>query len=59
MITRTWADVFIWFCDRSNPKTRMRHERVIRTKAMQFLNAKRLIETDDDDLLAALKMGAK
>jgi integrase len=58
MITRTWSDVFTRFCDRSNPKTRMRHERVIRTKAMQFLNSKRLIETTADDLFAALKMSA-
>ena len=57
MITRTWADVFERFCDRSNANTRMRHERVVRTKSMQFLKAKRLIETTADDLFAALKMG--
>jgi hypothetical protein len=49
LVTRTWADVMARFCNRSNPKTRMRHERVLRTEAMQFLNCKRLIETTADD----------
>ncbi len=57
MITRTWEDVMVRFADRQNPKTRMRHERVVRTATMQFLKAKRLIETTADDLLAALKIG--
>ena len=57
MITRTWADVLARFCDRSNPNTRMRHERVVRTKPMQFLKSKRLIETTADDLLEAMKLG--
>src|ERR1700734_3065560 len=35
MITRTWAEVMERFCNRSNDKTRMRHERVIRTKPMK------------------------
>jgi len=34
MITYTWAEVLACFCERSNPNTRMRHERVARTKAM-------------------------
>ena len=42
MITRTWADVLERFCDRSNANTQMRHERVVRTKPMQFLKCKRL-----------------
>jgi len=58
MITRTWADVMTRFCDRSNANTRMRHERVVRTKPMQFLKGKRLIETTGDDLSAALKLGS-
>jgi integrase len=58
MITRTWADVLERFCDRSNDNTRMRHERVVRTKPMQFLKGKRLIETTADDLFAALKLGS-
>jgi len=57
MITRTWADVLARFCERSNPNTRMRHERVVRTKPMQFLKSKRLIETTSDDLLDAMKLG--
>src|ERR1022692_2874849 len=49
MISRTWADVMERFCTRSNDNTRMRHERVVRTKPMQFLKCKRLIETTADD----------
>src|ERR1035437_9561916 len=58
MITRTWADVLERFCDRSNANRRMRHDRVARTKPMQFLKAKRLIETTADDFFAALKLGS-
>lgn len=58
MITRTWADVFGRFLDRNHPKTRMRHERVVRSQPMQFLKDKRLIETTADDLFAALKLGS-
>src|ERR1035437_4019888 len=58
MITRTWADVMERFCNRSNPSTRMRHERVVRTKPMQFLKCKRLIETTEDDFFEALKLGS-
>jgi integrase len=58
MITRTWADVFARFSDRSNDNTRMRHERVVRTKPMQFLKNKRLIETTTDDFFEALKLGS-
>lgn len=57
LISRTWADVLERFCDRSNANTRMRHERVVRTKSMQFLKSKRMIETTADDLLEALKRG--
>ena len=57
MITRTWADVFERFCNRSNPNTRMRHERVVRTEPMQFLKSKRLIETTADDFFEAMKLG--
>lgn len=58
MITRTWADVLARFCERSNANTRMRHERVVRTKPMQFLKCKRLIETTADDFFEALKLGS-
>ncbi len=58
MITRTWADVMERFCNRSNDNTRMRHERVVRTKPMQFLKCKRLIETTADDFFEALKLGS-
>lgn len=58
MVTRTWADVFDRFCDRSNTNTRMRHERAVRTKPMQFLKGKRLIETTAGDLLEAMKLGS-
>jgi len=58
MITRTWADVLARFCDRENPNTKMRHERVARTKPMLFLKPKRLVETTADDLLEAIKMGS-
>ena len=57
MITRTWADVFDRFVDRENEATAIRHERVVRTKAMQFLKDKRLIETTADDLISAMKIG--
>jgi hypothetical protein len=58
MIIRTWADVLARFCDRSNDNTRMRHERVARTKPMQFLKCKRLIETTADDFFEALELGS-
>ena len=58
IITRTWADVMERFCHRSNDNTRMRHERVVRTRPMQFLKSKRLIETTADDLFEALKLGS-
>src|SRR6267378_1500890 len=57
LITRTWADVMARFCDRENSSTRMRHERVVRTRPMQFLQTKRLVETTADDLFTALKLG--
>ena len=57
MIARTWADVMARFCDRNNPSTRRRHERVVRTEPMLFLKPKHLLETTADDLLAALKLG--
>ena len=57
MNTRTWADVMVRFCDRSNASTRMRHERVVRTKPMQFLSGKRLIETTADEFFEAMKLG--
>jgi integrase len=57
MITRTWADVMARFCARSNVSTRIRHERVVRTKPMQFLKPKRLIETTADDFFEAMKLG--
>jgi integrase len=58
MLTRTWADVMERFCNRANDKTRMRHERVVRTKSMKFLKSKRLIETTADDFFEALKLGS-
>lgn len=57
LVTRTWADVMARFCKRSNDRTRMRHERVVRTRAMQFLKPKLLVETTADDFFAALELG--
>lgn len=57
LIIRTWADVMQRFCDRSKDSTRIRHERVIRTKTMQFLREKRLVETTADDFSHALSLG--
>jgi integrase len=57
MISRTWADVMERFCKRSKDSTRIRHERVVRTKPMQFLRSKRLIETTADDFFQALNLG--
>lgn len=57
LVTRTWADVMNRFCDRSNPKTCMRHERVVRTKPMLFLKDKLLVETTTNDFFEALKLG--
>lgn len=59
LVTRTWADVMARFCSRVNPTTQMRHERVVRTKPMQFLSDKNLIETTADDILHAIGMGPK
>jgi hypothetical protein len=57
MITRTWADVMEMFCNRGKPATRIRHERVVKTKPMLFLRDKRLIETTADDFFHALSLG--
>jgi integrase len=57
LAVRTWADVMLRFCDRQNPNTRRRHERVTRTAPMLFLKSKRLLETTAEDLLAAMKLG--
>ena len=59
LVTRTWADVMARFCCRANPATKMRHERVIRTKPMRFLCEKKLIETTADDILHAISIGPK
>ncbi len=59
IITRTWADVFERFCCRTNPATKMRNERVVRTKPMQYLRAKKLIETTADDIFHAIGIGRK
>jgi len=40
IIPRTWADVMDLFCNRGKAPIRMRHERVIRTKPMQYLRDK-------------------
>jgi hypothetical protein len=58
LVTRTWEDVMVRFCCRTNPVTQMRHERVIRTKPMRFLRERKLIETTADDILHALKCAA-
>lgn len=58
LVLRTWADLFVRFCNRTNPVTRMRHERVVKTKAMLFLRDKKLIETTADHLLPAMSIGA-
>src|ERR1051326_8785108 len=50
LVSRTWADVMERFCSCPHTATRMRHQRVVRTKPMQFLKNKRLIETTADDL---------
>jgi len=57
LITRTWADVIQRFCNRDNEATRIRHERAAKTKPMQFLRDKRLVETTADDLFHALSFG--
>ena len=57
LITRTWADVMQMFCERGKAPTRMRHERVVRTRPMQFLRNKKLVETTADDFFHALSMG--
>src|ERR1700733_4233427 len=57
LITRTWADVMQRFCQRDKEPTRIRHERVVKTKPMLFLRDKRLVETTADDLFHAMKLG--
>ena len=57
MITRTWGDVMQMFCNRGKAPTRMRHERVVRTKPMQFLRDKKLVETTADDFFHAISIG--
>ena len=57
LITRTWADVMERFCKRDKEPTRIRHERAVRTKPMQFLHDKRLVETTADDFFHAMSLG--
>ena len=57
LITRTWGDVMQMFCERGKAPTRMRHERVVRTRPMQFLRSKKLVETTADDFFHALSIG--
>jgi len=57
LIVRTWADVFERFCNRDKEPTRIRHERVVKTKPMLFLKDKRLVETTADDLFHAMSLG--
>jgi hypothetical protein len=57
LISRTWADVMERFCKRDKEPTRIRHERAVRTKPMQFLRDKRLVETTADDFFHALSLG--
>ena len=57
LVTRTWGDVMTLFCQRGKAPTRMRHERVVRTKPMQFLRSKTLIETTADDFFHAISIG--
>jgi integrase len=57
LITRTWADVMQVFCERGKAPTRMRHERVVRSRAMQFLQGKKLVETTADDFFHAISIG--
>ena len=57
LVTRTWADVMQMFCERGKAPTRMRHERAVRSKPMQFLRNKRLIETTADDFFHVISIG--
>jgi len=41
LVVRTWADVMQMFCERGKASTRIRHERVVRSKPMQYLHARR------------------
>jgi hypothetical protein len=52
-----YADVLQMFCERGKDPTRMRHERVIRTKPMKYLRDKKLVETTADDFFHALSIG--
>jgi integrase len=57
LITRTWGDVMQIFCERGKAPTRMRHERVVRSRPMQFLRGKKLVETTADDFFHAISIG--
>jgi hypothetical protein len=59
METRTWADVLERFCTRDNPATKARHERFAKSKPMDFLRNKKLLDTTADDLFHAIKIGTK
>lgn len=52
METRTWGEVMKRFCDRENPATRARHERVVKSKSMRFLRDKPLLDTTAGDLFS-------
>jgi integrase len=57
LITRTWADVMQVFCERGKPSTRIRHARVVRSKPMQYLKTKKLVETTADDFFHVINLG--
>jgi integrase len=57
LVTRTWADVMQMFCERGKASTRIRHERVVRSRPMQYLKTKKLVETTADDFFHVMSMG--
>jgi hypothetical protein len=44
LITRTWADVMERFCKRDKKPTRIRHERVVRTKLIPASEIERFLK---------------
>lgn len=57
MVTRTWAVVMDEFCSRGSEATRIRHKRVVRSKPMQKIRNKPLVQTTAEDFLEVINAG--
>lgn len=57
LVERTWSFVFQEFCAVKKDSTRLRRERAVKSKTLNFIRNKRLVETTAEDFHAILKAG--